>query len=29
MVVQAFPGAEVLVHQDPEGHEELTDLEQS
>ena len=29
MVMQAFPEAEVLVHQDPEGHEELTELEQS
>jgi len=28
-VMQAFPEAEVLVHQDPEGHEELTELEQS
>ncbi len=28
-VMRAFPGAEVLVHQDPQGHEELTDLQQS
>lgn len=28
-VMGKFPGAEVLIHQDPEGHEELTDLQQS
>jgi len=28
-VMARYPGAEVLIHQDPEGHEELTPLEQS
>lgn len=28
-VMAKFPGAEVLIHQDPEGHEELTPLQQS
>jgi ferrous-iron efflux pump FieF len=28
-VLAAFPNAEVLIHQDPEGHEELTALQQS
>lgn len=28
-IMQAFPMAEVLIHQDPEGHEELTPLERS
>lgn len=28
-VMAKFAGAEVLIHQDPEGHEELTDLQQS
>lgn len=28
-VMAKFPGVEVLIHQDPEGHEELTPLEQS
>jgi ferrous-iron efflux pump FieF len=28
-VMAKFPGAEVLIHQDPEGHEELTALQQS
>ncbi len=29
LVMTKFPGSEVLIHQDPEGHEELTDLQQS
>lgn len=28
-VMAAFPTAEVMIHQDPEGHEELTPLERS
>lgn len=28
-VMAAFPAAEVMIHQDPEGHEELTPLERS
>lgn len=28
-VMAKYPGAEVLIHQDPEGHEELTELQQS
>ena len=28
-VMQRFPDIDVLIHQDPEGHEELTDLEKS
>ena len=26
-LLKAFPGADILIHQDPEGHEEITDLE--
>jgi hypothetical protein len=29
MVVAKFPGAEVLLHQDPEGEEHLSPLETS
>lgn len=28
-VMRAFPGADVIIHMDPEGHEELTPLEMS
>mgnify|MGYP002844571928 FL=1 len=28
-VMAKFPNVEVLIHQDPEGHEEFTPLEQS
>lgn len=28
-IMKVYPGADVILHQDPEGHEELTELEQS
>jgi hypothetical protein len=28
-LLEAFPGSDILIHQDPEGHEDISDLELS